>query len=161
MATEINVDELRKKYIYLDSGALAINGYKPKRVGSILQVGYEYIYFMGRNITTQRLVWAYHFGDPGEMDVDHIDQNKLNNKIENLRLLTRSENMQNTISAQSNSASGIKGVFYDKSRRKWAASLNINGEKVFFRRFNTREEAVAARDAAVKLYHPFAPTKLD
>lgn len=158
MAQPIDVEELRKKYIYLPYGALAINGYKPKRVGSVLRVGYEYVFFQGRNITTQRLVWAYHFGDPGDMDVDHIDQNRLNNRIENLRLVTRSENMQNTTAAQSNSSSGIKGIFYDRSRRKWAASLNVGGAKVFFQRFNTKQEAMEARAEAVRKYHPFAPT---
>lgn len=94
-----------------------------------------------------------HHGDPGSLDIDHIDGNKLNNKIENLRAVTRSQNNQNRRAAQANNeTSGVMGVHYDKSRNKWAASLNLNGDKVFFQRFDTKEEAMLARKQAEQKY---------
>ena len=154
----LNVELVKQTYKYREDGTLECIHPWTKRNESLLPIGYLYGAIGKRLIPSQRIVWALHHGDPGEMDVDHKDGNKTNNRIENLRLLTRSENNQNKRNAQSNSESGIKGVHYDKARNKWAASLNSKGVKLFFERFDTQEEAIKAREWAVKHYHQYSPT---
>ena len=79
-------------------------------------------------------------------DVDHIDNNRLNNSIENLRWTTRSENICNSI-IKSTNTSGIKGVGFHKKSQKWRATITINGINKHIGSFNTIEEATIARQS--------------
>lgn len=76
--------------------------------------------------------------------VDHINNNKLDNNINNLRWATNSENGMNR-SIQSNNTSGFKGVHYDKASDKWMAYIKIDGKHKTIGLFKTKEEASFAR----------------
>ena len=103
--------------------------------------GYYVIKFGGIAYRLHRLVWIYHNGDiPDKMLVDHIDGNPLNNKIENLRLSTNSQNICNS-KIPSTNTSGVKGVHWDKSNNKWRAQMKINHKTKNLGSFDTIEEA--------------------
>ena len=76
--------------------------------------------------------------------VDHIDNDKSNNKIANLRWATHSQNSQNK-SMMSNNTSGVKGVIWDKSSNKWRARITIDGIKVHLGYFKNLEDAKQVR----------------
>lgn len=84
--------------------------------------------------------------------VDHINGNGLNNRRENLRLATQSQNQMNT-SRNSNNKSGYRGVYWDEQRKKWSAQITADGKYRNLGRFNTPEEAHAAYCEAAKEYH--------
>lgn len=153
MHSSIDIAEIKATYYYAD-GRLRFRAPMGKaKAEYLLPNGYRYAYVGGRLQVAHRIIWAMHYGDPGDLDIDHIDGNKTNNKLVNLRVASRSQNNQNRRAAQSNNeTSGVMGVHYDRSRKKWAASLNLNGEKVFFQRFETKEEAMAARKQAEEKY---------
>jgi hypothetical protein len=99
-----------------------------------------------------RLAWLYVYGAlPGNV-IDHKNNTKTDNRIENLRDVTPSQNQWNT-RVQKNSKSGTKGVFWDRRSRKWIARLTCKYKCVFNGYFNSLEEAVVAREAAVKRHH--------
>jgi len=77
-------------------------------------------------------------------EVDHIDNNPLNNSIENLRWVSRSENQMNRQITDIN-ASGVKGVHWCKSKQKWIARVRTNKICYHLGGFNTIEEATIAR----------------
>lgn len=83
--------------------------------------------------------------------VDHIDRNKLNNHISNLRYATKSENNMNQ-SKRSDNTSGITGVNFDKARNKWKAQIQKDGKKINLGSFETKEEAIEARIKAEETY---------
>jgi hypothetical protein len=83
--------------------------------------------------------------------VDHIDRNKLNNHISNLRYATDSENGMNK-SRQSNNTSGIVGVYFCKDRNKWRAVIKKDGNPIHLGYFETKEEAIEARSKAEEKY---------
>ena len=85
-------------------------------------------------------------------EVDHINKDKLDNRLNNLRVVEISVNRINT-DMMKNNTSGVIGVTWDKSRNKWKASLNINHKCYNLGRFNTLKEAKAAREEAERLYH--------
>jgi hypothetical protein len=93
-------------------------------------------------------------GDP--MRTDHIDGNTLDNRRENLRVATTSQNNANR-GPQKNNTSGYKGVSRDKWRSKWRAQIQIGGRYECLGNFDTKEEAaVAYNHAARERYGEFA-----
>jgi hypothetical protein len=110
----------------------------------------------GRNYQIHRIVYAINKGvDPGGFDVDHIDNNGLNNKPENLRLATRSENMGNR-GKNRNNTSGWKGVYWHDQRQKWVASIKVNGRARYLGLFSNPEDASSAyQRASLSLFGEF------
>ena len=81
--------------------------------------GHFHITYKGRHYYTHRLAWIYVYGEiPEGRLLDHKDTNGANNKIDNLRLSTKSENMMN-VDLRSDNKSGHKGVTWDKVRGRW------------------------------------------
>ena len=76
--------------------------------------------------------------------IDHIDNNKSNNNVLNLRYATHSENGQNS-SLSSKNTSGTKGVSYENKNNKWRARIMIDGINVHLGYFENKEDAIAAR----------------
>jgi hypothetical protein len=89
--------------------------------------------------------------------IDHADANRINNRFSNLRAATRAQNMANS-KAKNNTRSGFKGVC--ASRRKWVASIGVDGKKVHLGHFGSPEEAHKAYcQAAERYYGTFARFK--
>jgi len=106
-----------------------------------------------------RIIWAYHYGAIlGNLQIDHIDGNKLNNIIENLRLATHSQNNSNNKRARRDSKSNILGVYWHKAANKWTSQINSNKKKIHLGLFANQEDAIAARKAAeLQYFAEFAP----
>jgi hypothetical protein len=99
-----------------------------------------------------RIIWVMHFGEvPKSHCLDHIDGDKLNNKISNMRLVTRQQNCFN--SAAKKSGTGKKGVCLCKRTMKWTARIQVSGVVKNLGRFDSVEEAGDAYLAAAQEYH--------
>ena len=86
---------------------------------------------------------------PLQLHVDHIDRDPLNNRRENLRIVTHAQNRQNT-SKQSNNTSGFKGVTRDKQSGKWVARIQVFGRPQYLGFFCDPNDAAKAYDVAAK-----------
>jgi hypothetical protein len=110
------------------------------RAGCYNSKDYRVIRIDSKLYHEHRIIWVMQNGSiPEGYDIDHIDRNKVNNRINNLRLLNRSLNIINQNS---------KGVSYDKDRNKWKAQLTYKGKQIINKRFNTEEEALFAYQEA-------------
>ena len=94
-----------------------------------------------------RVIWALHAGAWSIDDIDHINGNRSDNRIVNLREATRSQNLMNSC-VRSNNTSGLKGVSWAKERQKWNAYINANGIRKNLGYFETAELAYAYYCAA-------------
>ena len=88
--------------------------------------------------------------------VDHINHNTLDNRRNNLRILTDAENKQNRKGAQKNNLSGIRGVHWSKHAKKWQARARLNKKDYFLGLFDTKEEAAKVISKWRKKYMPYS-----
>lgn len=117
--------------------------------------GYLHGQINGQRVAAHRVIWAMTHGVWPEGDIDHIDGHKKNNKVKNLRDVSRGENLRNAPRRKDN-LSGITGVRLYKATGKWAAEIQKNGNREHLGYFHTIEEAAAARKVAEVLlgFHP-------
>ena len=104
------------------------------------------------NITVHRIVYLMVYGNLPEF-IDHINGDRRDNRIENLRPATKSENSKNRLVSK-NSTSGSKGVIYNKrSTKPWNARIRTNGKMRSLGYYHTIEEATAVYQKAALEYH--------
>ncbi len=108
--------------------------------GCVTPKGYRYIQLGSRKYAAHRLVWFIEKGNFPSMFIDHIDGNKLNNKITNLREVTNKQNTENR-KAQKNSKTGVKGVSFNSKLKKYVAQIQHNGKNHYLGVFDSVEDA--------------------
>ncbi|MGQ5734206.1 HNH endonuclease [Serratia sp. IR-2025] len=117
------------------------------KVAGTNSYGYCAINIDGVRYFAHRLAWLYAYGDWPNKEVDHIDRNRMNNAISNLRDVSRVVNALNN-SPQSINSSGIKGVTFCKQRGTWQAQINIAGKNITLGRYQSIDEAAIAYNSA-------------
>lgn len=85
-------------------------------------------------------------------EIDHIDKNQRNNKPENLRAASRSQNVMNT-TIRADNTSGFKGVGFDRRIGKWVARVKLGGKVIYHGSFQNPESASLARNIAAEQIH--------
>jgi hypothetical protein len=121
-----------------------------KVAGSESKRGYRQIGLKGTKYLAHRLTWIYFNGDiPEGLDIDHINRTPSDNRIENLRMATRRENIQNS-KRVFNNKSGFRGVCWVEAMKAWRAQISIEGKRIYLGHFKTAEEAGAAYEKAAR-----------
>lgn len=115
--------------------------------------GYFTGHLLDKKLQAHRVAWAIAYGEWPNF-IDHINRDRGDNRLSNLRAVTRTENQRNHPKRSDNS-SGVSGVYWDANRKRWSAYINTD-KRVSLGRFETMAEAIAARRAAEKVlgYHP-------
>ena len=126
--------------------------------GTLNTAGYLDIAYKNKIYRAHRLFWFLQTGhDPGALTVDHIDENKLNNKFCNLRLANKSQQEYNKYKRIDNT-SGHRGVCWNKQKQKYYAYIKDKKKIINLGHYKTFEQAVAARQAKeLELFGEFSP----
>ncbi len=143
---------------WIDSpNSLVVAGSK---AGSLRTDGYIGIFIKGTYYFAHRIIWEMFNGKiPEGLVIDHIDSNRANNLIENLRLCTFQQNHFNR-GKQSNNKSGFKGVSWHKQKQKWVAQIKVDGRNKFLGFFTDPVKAYEKYcEKAIEFYGEYA--KLD
>ena len=106
----------------------------------------------GRRTTKTILMHRLVLGTPEGKETDHIDRDKLNNQINNLRVASSSENMFNK-GADRDSRSGIKGVGWRAANQAWESRIKTHGKRIYLGLFKDINKAAAAYNTAAIKYH--------
>lgn len=98
-----------------------------------------------------RVIWAMCYGEDPEGQIDHVDHDRMNNRLENLRVVSHQENHRNT-SRKRNNTSGQNGVSWFAATSRWSAYIMVDGRKKHLGYFADKQDAIAARRAAEARY---------
>lgn len=118
--------------------------YAGKQAGDLSREGYVVIGLFGKLYKAHRLAWMHVFGELPKDWIDHINRNRSDNRIENLRLATPKLNAENA-SMRSDNRSGVKGVSWHQKSKSWVAQISHHRKKIHIGCFQTVEAAADAR----------------
>jgi len=136
-----------------------VSGTRPIRKGSpagCKHGKYWVITVDKRQYKVHRIVWLLHSGKDFDTQIDHINGDGLDNRIENLREATSADNRQN-IAVLRNNRSGFIGVAWQEATKRWTASIMVNGVRKFLGYYQTPEEGFEAYTKAKRELHTFNP----
>jgi hypothetical protein len=118
------------------------------------QKGYLRVKINGKYYPAHRIAYSLYYNEivNPDVEIDHKNRNKSDNRIKNLRKATRSQQLQNA-SIKTNNTSGVHGVNWSVHNSKWLVRIRANGKRIFVGYYDALEEAKSARINAEKMYH--------
>lgn len=122
------------------------------QAGSLGFNGYWYVNVGGHRMLVHRVVWLLHRGAWPAGNLDHRDGDRWNNRIENLRLASASQNAANCRTPENN-RSGSKGVSWNRRLGKWHAYIGVRRKRIHLGFFDDFAAAAAAYRTAALLHH--------
>jgi len=134
-------DEYTGKFTRLKNGKLSDS--------ALGKTGYVTIQIDYKNYRSHRMAWVYMYGEEAN-HIDHINHNRSDNRIQNLRSVTQAENNRNM--SILNGRTLPMGVTWDRFNSKYKAQINVDGKTKNLGRYATIEEALAVRKNAEKQY---------
>lgn len=129
--------------------------FSEKEAGSVGNHGYRAVIVMGKAYLAHRLIWMMVYGDWPPEQLDHINGDRQDNRLSNIRRVSNAENCKN-LGMKKDNSSGITGVSWRPDINKWTARIRVNGKDKHLGSFGDKETAIQARKAAdIKYgYHP-------
>jgi len=159
-------DKLRSLFFYTpETGELKWRIRIPNKIGLYQPVGHKDVTgylatrIKGKMFRVHRLIWMLHYGeDPGLLHIDHVNGIKDDNRIQNLRLATQSQNACNC-KMRSHNTSGVRGVSWMPQRKQWQTYINHKGKRFALGVFKNLDDAVkTVNEARERLHGEFQPS---
>ena len=120
--------------------------------GSINSNGHRQIQINSKRYLSHRLAWLYVYGNFPFLQIDHINRDRGDNRLINLRLATQEENQKN-VSLRRDNTSGYKGVSWCKNRKMWHSQARINGKNKSLGYYITPQLASQAYNTFCEISH--------
>jgi hypothetical protein len=148
MLTQQRLHEL---FDYRDDGTLVRRKSGKPVVCNMGSHRYLRVHVDGKAVALHRVIYLYHHGVLPDV-VDHADNDRSNNRIENLREATQQENCLNR-ARHSNSRSPFKNVYWSKAANKWSVQITANGRRKYLGVFSDIELADLIAQEARNVFH--------
>lgn len=125
---------------------------KGQTAGSVHRNGYRYLCVDKVQYQSSRLAWFYMTKQWPSKQIDHINRISIDDRWENLREVTPSENQCNR-GMPKNNKSGVKGVVWHKQKSKWMAQIRVNNKNIYLGIYDDIEDAKIARSLGEERFH--------
>lgn len=113
-----------------------------KPINNVNGQGYTRVMVDNQSYRAHRVIYTMHFGEiPEGMHIDHINGVRNDNRIENLRLATPTQNMRNRKSARVDSVTGVRGVYLHKKSGRFRVHFKVNGKYIHLGYFKSEKDA--------------------
>lgn len=153
MSRYFSASYIKEKFAYDPmTGEIRAKYLDGKPVGSVAGNGYINLHLEGKRLLAHRVAWAIHYGDWPSGFIDHVNRDRSDNRVGNLRQATSSQNHHNT-GPSSRNTTGFKGVSYRPLTDKYIAVIHASKRQKYIGRFATAEEAAAAYDREARVAH--------
>lgn len=163
MLIDLTQSDVRAVFDYDESNGWLIrkkdeNGRPYNKPAGITPIcsGYGRLRVNGKMYLAHRIIWLWYYGSWPIFEINHIDRDRMNNRISNLEDVRRVQNQHNK-GEYKNNTTGYKGVSWSKRDNKFYAQIKNNAKTFFLGYFNTPEEAHYAYKLAKIQYHPTSP----
>lgn len=123
--SRLSYDENTGVFMWLNNENVYI-GVRGRVAGGVKGHGYIEVKILGKNYKCHRLAWLFVHGVFPNGEIDHIDSDKTNNRISNLRDISHALNVQNLTKPRKDNKSGYLGVSWNKKSSKWEAQISKN-----------------------------------
>ena len=117
-----------------------------------LSNGYIQVKYKQRKYMVHRIIWCYVHGDWPKQMIDHIDGDRSNNRIENLRDVSNAKNQYNRHRLNKNNSTGHMGIIYRKRGDAYIVQITVLGAKKYIGYYKTLFDAIVARQSAELLW---------
>lgn len=122
-----------------------------KKAGTLANNGYLHVTYNYKSYLAHRLAWFFVHGEWPNGMIDHINRDKLDNSISNLRVVDNQTNQRNAKPNRRNK-SGYRGVYWHKDRKKWYASIRVDNKNQHLGCYGCFTAAMFARKISEKFY---------
>lgn len=123
-----------------------------KEAGSKTSQGYLSVYFDTRSYLLHRLAWLYVYGEWPKHQIDHINHDRTDNRLCNLRAVTHKDNGRNAKKPSTNT-SGCVGIHFRKDANKWRPVIMVNNKNISLGYYKNKEDAIKVRKEAEIKYN--------
>jgi len=113
--------------------------------------GYHVGSVNGDILQAHRVIWAIVSGGDAPEEIDHINGDRSDNRLSNLRSVSQSENRKN-MSTPKNNTSGVCGVSFDRRLGKWLAKITVDRKQIYIGLYVSKADAAKARKSAERQY---------
>ncbi|MBL4800194.1 MAG: HNH endonuclease [Oleispira sp.] len=150
----ITQEQLKELFHYCPESGLftrlvTINGQAKSGdvAGCRMTIGYLSIGIGSKRYLAHRLAWLYMHGKSPSQDIDHINGDRSDNRLINLRSVSRSTNMMNS-KIPKGSKSGVIGVTWNSRSKKWSSAIGVQGDHIWLGSFLYKWDAICVRKSA-------------
>ncbi len=143
---QLTQKRLKELYTYRPTTGIFTRKSNGKTANNIHN-GYVRIFIDYKEYRAHRLAYLYMTGKMPQSAVDHINQDKSDNRWDNLRIVDHQKNARN-LPRYTNNKSGSTGVYFHKRDKQWIAFIHVNGKKIHLGCFENQNDAKNARIAA-------------
>lgn len=142
--SDLSAQVLRKTLSYDRDTGIFTRARQSKPCGRLATKGYRQICVNSFRHMAHRLAWLYVYGEWPDGQIDHINQHKDDNRIDNLRVVNNKQNQEN-VTAWCSNTSGRRGVRWHSGKNVWVAEIKHHSQKIHLGSFDNIIDAVSAR----------------
>jgi hypothetical protein len=153
-------EKLRQAFTYFPKTGVLIRNSNGKSMSGLDAYGYIQLGYLKKMYKAHRIIWAIVHGEFPKGHIDHINGERADNRIDNLRVVTHQQNVHNQQKKNKRNKSGYVGVCWNKRSAKWQATIHANGASIYLGVFHSAEKAHEAYLSAKLIYHTSAPDRL-